>query len=80
MRTACTDTRQVDNTDGNHEPASYALYGLVGVILFVLGGSLLANLNDDSDLGLVGGLLLVGLGIYNMITGAVARAIEVARR
>lgn len=82
MRGALADTEHVDNTDRDHQPSSSAIYAIVGVFLFVLGGSLLANVNvnDSPDLPRTGGLLLLGIGAYATIAGAVPRGIQLARR
>lgn len=57
-----------------------AVYGTVGVILLVVGGMLLANLDEDPTVFGAGATLFLGAGLYLTVAGAVARGIQLARR
>lgn len=56
-----------------------AAYGSAGVVLLVVGGLLLANVNEDDIFG-IGAVVFLGAGLYFLVAGAVARGIQLARR
>ncbi len=53
---------------------------VLGLITFVLGGSLLLSLPEaTSSMARTGGLILVGLGLFAIMVGAVAVGVRLAR-
>ncbi len=67
-----------DSTPPRNAPA-VSSFGLTGIALFVLGGMLLINLNEDETFFGLTGFAALSLGIHNLIVAAVARGIDVAR-
>jgi hypothetical protein len=73
----------MDRTGDGFDPynSSFGVaYGTVGVILLVIGGALLANINEDPTIFGAGGTLFLASGLYLTNAGAVARGIQLARR
>jgi hypothetical protein len=63
---------------GNPSPA--AGVSVLGLVAFVIGGSLLLNLPaDDPGVARTGGLVLVGIGIFALMAGAAALGVRLAR-
>ena len=61
--------------------AAAGVYGILGAILLVFGGLLLANIDGDLDAFLViVALFLLSWGLYFTLAGAVALGIVLARR
>lgn len=73
------DSRARDKFD-SYQQSFGAAYGAAGVILLVIGGMLLANLNEDPTIFGAGATLFLGAGAYLTVAGAVARGIQLARR
>lgn len=67
------------NGQDEYEPSAGAGYLFVSVPLFILGGVLLANTNEDPMFG-TGALLCFAFAVYLLLVGAVARGIQVARQ
>lgn len=65
--------------DDDYQPSEGILYALVGIPLLVLGGMALSNLNETGMFGVIG-LVLIGVGGYCIIVGAVARGIQLSRK
>ena len=53
---------------------------LLGLIAFVAGGSVAADTSGARDMAVTGGLILVGLGLYALVVGAVALGVRLAGR
>lgn len=62
-----------------YEPSVGAVYGVIGIVLIVLGGVAFANANEADAFGIVGIGLIAG-GSYATIAGAVARGVQLARK
>jgi hypothetical protein len=61
-------------------PSPAAGLSLLGLVAFVIGGSLLMNPPVDSaGVARTGGLLLVGVGIFALMAGATALGVLLAR-
>jgi hypothetical protein len=73
-------SRNADAT--NDQALTTAVYGIVGVLLFVLGGTMLAKVGVDSNPNLLraSGLVVIGAGFYATVVGAIAHGIRLARR
>lgn len=69
----------MSQTERAYEPSVGAVYGVIGVVLIVLGGYALANANEADAFGIIGVALIAG-GSYQTIAGAVARGIQLARK
>lgn len=67
------------NGQDDYEPSAGAGYLFGSVPLFLLGGLLLANTNEDPMFG-TGALLCFAFAVYLLLVGAVARGIQVARQ
>ena len=64
----------------DYETSAGAGYLLGSAPLFLLGGLLLANTNEDPTIFGTGALLVLACAVYLLLVGAVARGIQVARR
>ena len=53
-------------------PSPMVGLSLLGLIAFVAGGSMVAEASQDADVARTGGLVLVGVGLYAIVVGAVA--------
>ncbi len=62
-----------------YEPSRGAAHALAGLVLLVIGGLLLINVDEDPEIFMTGAVLFLGSGSYQLIVGAVARGIQVAR-
>ncbi len=69
----------MDNQD-DYEPSAGAGYLLGSVPLIILGGVLLANVNEEPAVFGTAALLSLAFGAYLLLVGAIARGIQVARR
>ena len=74
------ETGVVEETMDDYEPSAGVWYAVAAVALFVVGGMLLANTDEEPMFFLTGGLAFMGAGSYLLLVGAVARGIQVARR
>ena len=69
----------MSQTERAYEPSVGAVYGVIGIVLIVLGGFALANADEADAFGVIGVGLVAG-GAYATIAGAVARGIQLARK
>jgi hypothetical protein len=68
----------VSQPESDYQPSSGAVYGVLGVILVLLGRWALANV-DEGDFFAVIGFALLASGAYALIVGGVARGIQIGR-
>lgn len=68
-----------EDTFDPYQPSHGVAYGMVGVLLLVVGGALLANVNEAAAFGTLATVFL-GAGLYLTVAGAVARGIQLSRR
>ena len=64
----------------DYETSAGAGYLLGSLPLFILGGMLLANTNEDPTIFGTGALLALACAVYLLLVGAIARGLQVARR
>ena len=75
---ALADTCLVSQPESDYQPSSGAVYGVLGVILVLLGRWALANV-DEGDFFAVIGFALLASGAYALIVGGVARGMQIGR-
>ena len=68
----------MDNQD-DYVPSAGAGYLFGSVPLFILGGVLLANINEEPAVFGTAALLSVAFAAYLLLVGAIARGIQVAQ-
>lgn len=73
-------TTDSDSGRGGDASSAGATYLLVSLPLFLLGGLLLANLNEDATLFGSAAALSLACGAYLLLVGAIARGMQVAHR
>lgn len=70
---------RVDNQD-DYAPSAGAGYLFGSVPLFIVGGALMANINEEPAVFGTSALLALAFASYLLLVGAIARGIQVARR
>ena len=68
------------NATAPYEPSIGLWYALGGVTVFVIGGMLLANTNEDPTFFGTSGIACFAVGLYLLVVGGVARGNQLARR
>lgn len=69
----------MDNQD-DYAPSAGAGYLFGSVPLFIVGGALMANINEEPAVFGTSALLSLAFASYLLLVGAIARGIQVARR
>ena len=70
---------RMDNQD-DYAPSAGAGYLFGSVPLFIVGGALMANSNEEPTVFGTSALLSLAFASYLLLVGAIARGIQVARR
>ncbi|GAA1134076.1 hypothetical protein [Nocardioides aquiterrae] len=64
---------------GRYEPSVGVWYAITGVCLFSVGGLMLLHSDGTGEALAAGGLAATAAGCYLVVTGAIARGMQIAR-